>query len=407
MIIEKELRCSYEFFNKEINLDENSKGYGLIKDKTKYADDVASIASVGYGFGAIIIGIEHGWMTYEEGLKRVDGTLNTFINNVEHVNGFYYHFVNMETGKREWKSEVSIIDTGIFICGALTVGEYFGGEVKEKAKKIYDRINWQWYLNKETNQFYMGYLPESGFYGSWDMYGEQLMLYILAVSSETFPVHKSIYQDFEKAKTKYNENEIIYTYCGTLFTYQFTHAWIDFRGRLDRDGIDWFENSVKATKAHKEYCLENVDKFKTYGENSWGLTSCIGPKGYSEYGAKPCRVDLEYQNDGTVAPCGAIGSIVFLPDDVIETMKYFEKIPELWGEYGFKDGYNFEKQEKWFADEYIGIDKGIEILMIENYLSGAIWKYSMKNEIILKGLKILEINKVEINNKEKEMIMNR
>lgn len=392
-IVMKELKKSYNFFIKEVNLDKETKGFGLIRDKTILANEIASIASVGYGFAALIIGVEHKWIKYNEAYTRTEKTLDTFINNVEGKNGFYYHFVNMTTGKREWNCEISIIDTAIFICGAITAGEYFGGTIKEKADILYKRINWEWYRNKDSNYFYMGYSPEKGFWGHWDMYAEQLMLYVLGVSSPTYPVNTNMYYDFKRKKADYKDiKDIIYTYCGTLFTYQFSHAWINFMNLQDREGVNWFENSIKATKANREYCIDNSNKFKTYSKDSWGLTSCLGPKGYCAFGAKPCDINLDEENDGTITPCGAIGSIVFTPKESILAMEnYYNNFPKLWGKYGFKDGYNLDGNKQWFAREYIGIDKGIEILMIENYLNGTIWKYFMKNEYVKKGLEMLEI----------------
>lgn len=393
-LIMKELKKSYNFFIKEVNLNKSSKGFGLIRDKTLLANHIASIASSGYGLAALIVGTEHNWIKRDMAYDRAVRTLETFLNNVEGMHGFYYHFVNMETGKRELNCELSIIDTAIFICGAITAGEYFGGDVKEKADILYKRIDWEWYRNKENNLFYMGYSPEKGFWGKWDMYAEQLMLYVLGTSSPTFNVNESMYYDFERKRANFNNiGEIIYTYCGTLFTYQFSHAWINFANIRDKQGINWFENSVKATQANRQYCIDNMSDFRTYNENSWGLTSCLGPDGYSEYGAKPSCVDLKKQNDGTVTPCGAIGSIVFTPHETIKAMEYYyNNFPKLWGKYGFKDGYNLEKDEPWFANEYIGIDKGIEILMIENYLNGTIWEYFMKNKYVKEGLKKLEFS---------------
>ena len=154
-LILKELKSSYKFFIKEANTNKNSIGYGLIRDKTILANDVASIASVGYGLGALIIGVEHKWIDYRKAYERIEKTLDTFINYVEGKNGFYYHFVNIQNGKREWNCEISIIDTAIFICGAITVSEYFGKEVKNKADILYKKINWNWYRNKTNNLFYM------------------------------------------------------------------------------------------------------------------------------------------------------------------------------------------------------------------------------------------------------------
>ena len=397
-LIKKELKKSFLFFMKEVNLDKKSKGYGLIRDKSKLADEIASIASVGYGLAALVVGVEHKWISFHRAYERASHTLDTFLNYVEGKNGFFYHFVNMETGKREWNCELSIIDTAIFICGAITCGEYFGGEIKQKANKLYLKINWKWYLNSETNQFYMGYSPEQGFWGKWDMYAEQLMLYILAVASPNFSVDPVVYHQFQKPKADYGEiKDIIHTYCGTLFTYQFSHAWIDFRGRKDEEGIDWFENSIKATKANRKYCINEKKKFRTFGENSWGLTPSLGPKGYSGgYGAEPAFADLNKENDGTVAPCGAIGSIVFTPKESISAMEYYYNyIPKLWGKYGFKDAYNLEGGKEWYSVEDIGIDKGISMVMLENYLSGTVWQCFMKNKFVEEGLKKLKIEKTK------------
>ena len=290
-LLKKELRGDFNFFWKEVNNNKTSKGYGLIRDKTNLSPEVASIASVGYGLAALVIGVERKWIHFSEAYERAKGTLDTFLNNVEATHGFFYHFIHMETAKREWNCEVSIIDTGIFICGAMLAGEYFKLEIKEKAEQLYRNIDWNWYLDKNLNQFYMGYSPEKGFFGHWDMYAEQLMLYILAVASPTFPVDSSTYEAFKKPTANYGEiKNIIYTYCGTLFTYQYSHAWIDFRKTKDKDGIDWFENSIKATLANRKYCMKNSKNFKTYGNHSWGLTPCIGPKGYCVgFGAMPCR----------------------------------------------------------------------------------------------------------------------
>lgn len=312
-LIKKELRKSYDFFIKEANTNQSSDGYGLIRDKTIFAQEIASIAFVGYGLAALVIGVEHKWIKYKKAKERAEKTLDTFLNHVEGKNGFFYHFINMDTGKREWNCEISIIDTAIFICGAITAGEYFGDKVKEKAEILYRNINWEWYRNPENNYFYMGYKPETGFWGQWDMYAEQTMMYVLGVSSPTFPIDKT-----------------------------------------------------------------------------WGLTSGVGPKGYCEFSADPCNEMYEKKNDGTVTISGAVGSIVFTPEESIKAMEYYyNTFPKLWGKYGFKDGYNLEGSKPWYAKECIGIDKGIEIIMIENYLYGTIWNYFMRNSYVKNGLEKL------------------
>lgn len=391
-ILKKELKGCYNFFIKEANTKENSKGYGLVRDKNILADEIASIASVGYGLAALVIGVEHRWISRKKAYERAKHTLDTFLQNVEGEKGFFYHFIDMETGKRQWNCEISIIDTAIFICGAIVAGEYFEKEVKEKAMLLFDAIDWNWYTNPKINQFYMGYSPERGFWGKWDMYAEQLMLYVLGASSRTHPIDISMYDNIQKPVGDYKDiKSIIYTYCGTLFTYQYSHAWIDFRKFCFHDHIDWWENSVKATKANRKYCIDCNKKFKTFGENSWGLTACVGPKGYSGgFGAKPCFTDIEKENDGTISPCGAAGSIVFTPEESIKALKnYYDNYPKLWCKYGFRDAYNLEGEKPWYSTECIGIDKGITLVMIENYFSGIIWKLFMNNKEIKKGMEAL------------------
>ncbi|GAF17723.1 hypothetical protein JCM19046_2248 [Bacillus sp. JCM 19046] len=187
-IIQEEAYRSFLFFWEEANTDPSSPGFGLIRDKT--GDDavhVASIASVGFGLSAIIIGIERGWISHQEGFVRTKGTLETFLHQVEHFDGFFYHFLDMRTAKRykEYHDCASIIDTSLFLNGAITSAEYFGGEIKSLFNQLYERINWQTYYNKETNQFYMGYDEETGGFGQWDMYAEQLMQYMLGTASPT------------------------------------------------------------------------------------------------------------------------------------------------------------------------------------------------------------------------------
>lgn len=395
-VLELEARGCFDFFWKETTIED--AGYGLIRDNTyEWARDVSSIASVGFGLSAYVIGVTRGWITKEEGYKRALGTLKTLYFDVEQIEGFFFHFINMKTGKRVWNSEVSIIDSSIALMGALTAGEYFEGEVKEYFEKIYKRINWEWYTDRKRNMFYMGYHIGKGFMGWWDLYAEQLMMYIMGAASPTHPIDKEMYYSFGRSHGEYKNHKLIYTHTGSLFTYQYSHAWIDFRNRRDRLGTHWFDNSVQAVLANRQYCIDNSYKFKTYNENSWGLTSCETPHGYDgREGAAP-SADGNSTNlsDGTVAPCGAVGSIVFTPEESVAAMNYlYYNHPKLWCKYGFKDAYNLDIKPVWYSDIVIGIDKGISLLMLENYNSQLIWNLTMKNDHIKKGLELLEIKTV-------------
>lgn len=391
-IIEKEQRKCFDFFWNEVSLSEES--YGLIRDNTnKQQLDMCSIASIGFGLPAIVIGIERGYITKEEGEERVLKTLHTMKEKAERLHGYYYHFIDMNTAKRYKNCEVSIIDTAIFLMGALTAGEYFGGEIAALAEELYADVNWQWYHNPHKNQFYMGYSEaENGHFGAWDHYAEQFMMYFLGVAAPKYPVEPSIFYDCPLYCNSYKNSGLIYhSHGGGLFVYQFSHAFIDFRNKKDRRGIDWFENSVRASKANRQYCIDNPLGLKTYGENAWGMTACETPGGYTgAMGALPCFGNKQIHPDGTIPPCGAIGSIVFTPEESINAMKFYAQDERLWGEYGFIDAYNLDVTPEWFSDVVIGIDKGISILMIENYRSGLIWNLMNKNKYIQKAFELLE-----------------
>lgn len=384
---------AFRFFWEQANTEVGSPGYGLIRDRYPGSSGVSSIASVGFGLTAYLVGVHKGYITREEAYERVSGTLDTLLS-LERVNGFYYHFLDMRTGKRAWNSEVSTIDTAILLMGVLSAGQYFGGDIEAKAERIYDEVNWPWFIDPSRNMFYMAYRPEKGFEGHWDFYAEQLMLYILAAGSDTHPVDPSVYYTFTRHRAKYGDGKpFIHSWFGSIFTYQFSHAWIDFRGYYDRDGVNWFDNSVEASLAHYNFAVAMDEKYKTIGPLAWGLTACDGPNGYEgRYGAPPSGYDYKaHFIDDTVPPAGAIGSIIFLPEQAKRAMLHYNSFERLKGPYGFQDAFNLT--EDWFATDVIGIDKGISLLMLANYQSDFVYSITMNDVHIQKGLERLQITK--------------
>ena len=405
-ILDLEAKGCFDFFWNEANTDKNSTGYGLIRDNDA-TTEMASIASVGFGLSAIVIGIERGWITREEGYERTLGTLNTFLNHVDNIEGFFFHFLEMKTGKKFDQNYdcASIIDTSIFLNGAITSAEYFGGEIKEVFNNIYERVNWNIYYDEENNWFYMGYneavtdgawSKEAGGFGAWDMYAEQLMQYLLGVGSPTHPVPAKIYNGFARDLVSYGGHEFYNCPGGSLFTHQFSHAWYDFKNVVDADGINWFDNSVKASLAQHQYSTDNPKNFKTYSSLSWGTTACQGPFGYKAYGMPPLAPTAQDIQDGTIAPQASLGSIIFTPKESLAALEYFHNsVPELWSKYGFLNSYNLDVEKEtgekiWVADRVIGIDKGVTLLMIDNYQNdGFIQKLYMQNEHIQNGAKLI------------------
>lgn len=406
-VLDDEMYRSFLYLWEQSNDNPESSGYGLTRDRYPGHPTIASIAAVGFALAALPVGVENGWITEEEGRMRAEGTLQTVLN-LDHINGFYYHFLNIQTGAREWNSEISVIDTGILVVGAIVAAEYFGGVTAERMQSIYDRVRWDWYVDTNRNMFYMGYHPEQGFSGAWDHVSEQLMLYVLGSGASLHRTPKSMYDRMvDIMKTSYTgtytsttnsdlsvTTPFYYTYNGSLFQYQFSHAFVDFRNIEDENGINWFDNSVSATRASYAYAQDVAHLYKTYGPNAWGLTAGDGPGEYRAYGSRPAHNNT---HNGTLAPYGAIASINYLPKQAAQAAVHYKTIDGLFSEYGFKDSYNLgpvdplynphiEARTPWVAPDYIGIDKGITLLMLANYDSGIIWELFMQNSNVQDGL---------------------
>ena len=364
------------YFTREIN-PEN----GLIKDSSRPGSP-ASVAAVGFGLTSICIGEHRGWIAKDDAQYLVLKILKTFRDTVPNEHGFFYHFLDMRTAERAWNSEVSSIDTALFLAGALFAGEYFKGtQIEEIAGELYDRVDWPWMLNNKKI-LCMGWKPESGFLPYyWDSYNESMILYALAIGSNTHPIPKESWFEWKRPVDSYKDYKIVYCFTGSIFTYQYSHAWIDFRGLFD-GGINYYENSVSAVKANREFCIDNSNTYSIYGNDCWGLSACIGPDGYRGYGAKPGMA----LNDGTIPPYGMAGSLPFDPISSLNGLKnLYEKYGSfLYGKYGFKDAFNAGKN--WWAEEYLGIDLGITAVMIENYRSALVWDKFMRLQPIKKWI---------------------
>ncbi|MBU1863355.1 MAG: hypothetical protein KKH94_06830 [Candidatus Omnitrophica bacterium] len=377
-LIKKVEKDSLKYF-----LDYTPQKTGLTQDSSAPGSP-CSIAGVGFYVAAVVVAAHNNWITKDNAYKRIKTVLTTFKKKVQGKNGFYYHFVDPRTGRRAWGSEVSSIDTALFIAGVLLAGEYFKGtQIERMAHELYENVQWKWLLSS-SNLLSHGYKPESGilpYY--WDSYSEHLILQALAIGSPTHPIPPSAWQEWNRFEEYVDGKRIIYTVPGPLFTYQFSHAFIDFRELYDLD-INYFDNSIYATQANQNFCKRNAQHFKTYEDNYWGLTACLGPQGYKAYGAEPGNPI----HDGTIAPYGAISSIVFTPNESFDALAhmYEKQKNRLYGPYGFKDAFNLDKN--WYAREYLAIDQGITILMIENFRSQLIWKLFMNLEPIQKWIRL-------------------
>ncbi|HTR27175.1 MAG TPA: glucoamylase family protein [Terriglobales bacterium] len=334
---------------------------------------ISSIAATGFGLTGLCIAAQRGYMPASQIQSRVLTTLNFIWTQLPQQNGFFYHFVDMNTGQRARQCEVSSIDTAILLCGVLACRQFFQeSQIQTLATQIYERVNFPWMLNGGTT-FSMGWTPENGFLNArYDTYCELMMLYLLAIGSPTFPVPASSWSAFSRPTVSFQN----YTYISggdPLFTHQYSHAWFDFRNKQDAYA-NYFNNSVAATKAHKAFCLSLASQFPDYSNNLWGITASDSINGYVAWGGPASMGPI----DGSVVPCAPGGSIPFLAADCITALRNMQaRYPSAWQRYSFVDAFNPLKN--WYDADALGIDVGIAMLMAENYRSQFVWSTFMKN----------------------------
>jgi len=404
-ILSKELYHSFLYFYKQANLEVGSKGYGLISDDTRLPNR-ASIAAVGFGLTMYVIGVENGFITKAEALKIVKGTFKTFLNQISHIHGFYVHYCHRDDGSPYKKSEYSTIDTALFLNGAIVCDAYFDDEeLHEIFTRLVARVDYQPFMMEYHNKlvFRMAYNPhlDGDYRGKsqdpwiyhWHMYAEQLSLYFLAAGKDDIDQEtaQKLYDGFTRNIGRYQEYEYVYCPTNALFIYQYSHAWFDFKNFIDHHDFDWYHNSVVATKANKAYCLDKQSIYPILGENAWGLTACITPEGYRNQVVEPHDLNAnESHVYGVLPPSGALGSITFVGEEAVKVAEHLiSDYPESFGPYGFYDGLTYVEGKLWVAKDYVGINKGITGVMIDNYLHGTVYKLFMSHPYIKNAIKKL------------------
>ncbi|MGC9139008.1 glucoamylase family protein [Athalassotoga sp.] len=376
-ILAKNERDAVFYFWNEVN-----PSNGLVRDRTTW-DSPSSIAAVGFGLTSLCIAADHGWIPKQDVYDRIITTLEYF-KNLPNEHGFYYHFLNLWTGQRANGSEVSPIDTTLFIAGALFAGQYFPGtEVQKLADELYERIDWKWMTNN-TAYLDMAWYPESGFSKSyWIGYSEAALMYILAIGSPTHPIPSEDWGYWIVTWSQNGSGDLKHwaTPDESMFTYLYSQAYIDFKDLNFKYVGNLWDNSKKAIEYDMQFANEN-SQYKTFKKGFWGLSACDGPNGYQAYGAINGGVD------GTVAPYAMIGALPLTPNrSKVAVLKMWTLKNELYGRYGFIDAFNLD--QNWRDFDYIGIDVGIEVLMTENYYTGMVWKYFMQVPFVQKAIELI------------------
>ncbi len=397
--------------------ESNSKN-GLVRDKTEKGWP-ASISATGLALASYPIGVERAFLSRSDAVKRTLATLRFFADskqgtapNATGYRGFYYHFLDMKTGRRAWKCELSTIDSALLLAGALTAAMYFDrdtrgeAEIRALADGLYRRADWQWAQNRNPKVSH-GWKPETGFLKfTWEGYSEALLLYVLGLGSPTYPLPDTSYPAWCSTyawKTIYG---IDFLYAGPLFIHQFSHLWIDFAGIQDdfmrEKGIDYAKNTRRATLIQQQYAIRNPHHFTDYGKYCWGITASDGPGPTTLRIAGIERTFFDYiargvpygPDDGTVAPWVVAASLPFAPEIVLPTIRHFTalRLREM-NPYGFKATYNptFPANDRqsfgWVTPYHFGLDQGPVVMMIENYRSGLLWRLMKRCPYLIRGLR--------------------
>ena len=402
---------------------------GLVPDRWP-TPSFASIAAVGFGLTAYPYGVEKGWIARAAARERTLNTLRFFDRapqgdartGVSGHHGFFYHFLKMDDGLRFGSTELSSIDTALLLGGILFAAQYFDGdhtgeaEIRMLANRIYGRVEWDWMLGKGPFVS-MGWHPETGFIiHQWDAYNEAMLLYILAFASPKHAISPAAWTrytgNFDKSWGMHWGEE--HLHFPPLFGHQYSHVWIDFRGIKDaymrRRGIDYFENSRRATRAQRNYAIANPLGWKGYNKDVWGLTACDGPGDFKRMVGGQAREFFSYsargpgdRDDGTIAPTAAGGSIAFEPRMAEEALANMHKRygTAIYGRYGFFDSFNPTLTDAadikllhgkvipglcWVDGDYLGIDQGPILTMIANGQDDFVWRYMRRSPVIRNGL---------------------
>src|SRR3954462_6971511 len=368
-------RAAFQFF-----WTEASPTTGQVKDRALAnggdTRTVSSIAETGFGLTALCIGAQRGYAASADIKARVLLTLQTILNQLPQQNGWFYHFLDMNTLARAGTSEVSPIDSSVLLCGVLTARQFYAqdAQIPALATQIYERVDFPWMLNGGS-AYSLAWTPENGFMSQrWDTYSEMMMLYLLGIGSPTHPAPAATWDAFARPTFTFQNITYVTDTSAPIFIHQYSHAWFDFRNKQDAYA-NYFQNSVSATQAHKAFCLSLTPQFSDYAANLWGISASDSKNGYVVWGGPPSIGPI----DGSVVPCATAGSLPFLKADCLAVLRNirFNFTAQAWKKYGFVDAFN--PLANWSNPDVLGIDLGISMLMAENSRTSFVWQTFMAN----------------------------
>lgn len=399
-------------------LSESHPETGLVRDKNTPGWP-ASVAATGLALACYPVAIERDMMTAATAVERTLAVLRFFWNSKQGPeadatghHGFYYHFLDMATGARAWQCELSTVDSAFLLAGMLTAAAYFSDdsadhrEIRRLAEALYLRVDWPWVLG-ERGTICHGWKPESGFLPfHWEGYDEALLLYVLALGSPSHAIPMTSYEAWTSSYEWKRCYDLDYLYSGPLFTHQLSHVWIDFRGIQDAfmqaQGIDYAENSRRASLIQQRYAVDNPLGYEGYGTESWGITASDGPGPSTQRINGVVRRFYDYEgrgapyglDDGTLSPWAVVASLPFVPEIVLPSIHHYVHTLQLHDchRYGFRASFNAtypgsDSRCGWISPWHFGLNLGPIVLMTENHLSGMVWQLTKNCSWFVDGLR--------------------
>jgi len=407
-LLDRLQQAAFSYLSENTNPDN-----GLVAD-TSRTGSPCSIAVVGFALSCYPVAVERDWMSRREAAALTLRTLQFFSHSLQSeqpdatgFKGFYYHFLDMQSGRRVWQCELSLVDTALLMAGILTAGCYFDGagdeeSIRNLSEALYRRVDWHWARNGlETVS--QGWKPEYGFlhYG-WEGYNEATIVYILGVSSPTHPLPAASFGGWTLTYQWENLLGHDVLYSGPLFTHLFSHAWIDYRGIQDsfmrEKGSDYFENTQSAIAIHREYGARNPRGYEGYDRDFWGITAGDGPGDREMRESRRDRRFFGYMSrgvpygpdDGTIAPWAMLAALPFNAEAALRgTRRLLKSYPQVCPNGRFRSGFNATLKVQgrgWLSEGWFGLDQGLLVMMIENYRTGLIWQITRRCPVIRAGL---------------------
>lgn len=375
-LLEEIERTAFQFF-----VEQAHPRTGLVRDRARTdgspSEGKASIAASGFALSAWVIAAERGWVSRDEAAERVRIKLRFLVDEAPRQHGFFYHFMEMDTGARAWKCELSSIDSSLLYAGAIVAREYLGdGEITKLVNRLLADIDWDWFRNG-GQLVTLGWHDETGFSRyRWNRYSEHMLMSFLALGTSPRPLEAAYWNRWHRTPVG-RYGDFIYLQEPPLFVHQFPQAYLDLRGRRDAFA-DYFHNSRLATLAQRQFSLDLRHEFPAWGENLWGLTASDSANGYKAWGGPPRTLRFNVL-DGTIVPCAAAGSLPFAPRETLAVLHHLRTAwgGRLWGRYGFADAFN--PQTGWVNPDVIGIDQGITLVQAENLRTGLVWRLFMQS----------------------------